>query len=265
MKQHLFSRSELLIGPEGLATLNQATVAVFGLGGVGSYTAEALARSGVGHLVLIDHDDICLTNINRQLHALHSTVGRPKIEVMAERLQDINPKLKLTLFRRFYGVETGEEIITEKLDYVVDAIDTVKGKLQIIELAKALHIPVISALGAGNKLDPTQLKVTDIYKTSIDPLAKVIRKELRRRGIKDLKVVYSTEKPLKPQGENACKSQCVCPNPEEPFGATCLSKRQIPGSIAFVPPVAGLMMASVVVRDLLTTGKKTNIIKTDTP
>ncbi|QGG46706.1 tRNA threonylcarbamoyladenosine dehydratase [Heliorestis convoluta] len=260
MKQHLFSRSELLLGPEGLATLAQSRVAIFGLGGVGSYTAEALARSGVGHLVLIDHDDICLTNINRQLHALHSTVGRPKIEVMAERLRDIHPKIELTLYRRFYGVEEGEEIINEGLHYVVDAIDTVKGKIQIIEKAKAKDIPVISALGAGNKLDPTKLQVTDIYQTSMDPLAKVMRKELRRRGIKDLKVVYSTEKPLKPRGEGACVSQCICPNPEEPYGATCLNKRQIPGSISFVPSVAGLFMASVVVRDLLTIANKPNII-----
>ncbi|MTV49723.1 tRNA threonylcarbamoyladenosine dehydratase [Heliobacillus mobilis] len=251
MKQHVFSRTELLIGERGIQALANAKVAVFGIGGVGSYTVEALARCGVGHLVLIDHDDICLTNINRQIHALHSTVGEVKVEVMAARVRDINPKARIDCFRRFYGVEEGEEIITADLDYVVDAIDTVKGKLTIIQKAKAVNVPVVSALGAGNKLDPTRLSVADIFETSMDPLAKVMRKELRRLGIDNLKVVYSTEPPLPPQGEVACAENCVCPNPETEFGATCLKKRQIPGSISFVPSVAGLILASVVVRDIL--------------
>ncbi|MZP44389.1 tRNA threonylcarbamoyladenosine dehydratase [Heliobacterium gestii] len=237
----------------GIEHLAGAAVAVFGVGGVGSFTVEALARSGVGHLVLVDHDEICLTNVNRQLHALHSTVGRPKVEVMAERVRDINPRAKVTCHRRFYGVEAGEEIITADLDYVVDAIDTVKGKLTIIEKAKAAGVPVISALGAGNKLDPTRFQVADIYETSIDPLAKVMRKELRKRGIDGLKVVYSTEPPRPLKGEAGCAENCICPHPEGPYGASCKQKRQIPGSISFVPSVSGLILASVVVRDLLDT------------
>ncbi|ABZ84407.1 thif family protein [Heliomicrobium modesticaldum Ice1] len=251
MKQQAFARTELLIGDEGIERLASASVAVFGVGGVGSFTVEALARCGVGSLVLVDHDEICLTNVNRQLHALHSTVGRAKVEVMAERVKDIHPQAKVTCYRRFYGVEAGEEIITPELDYVVDAIDTVKGKLTIIERARAVGVPVVSALGAGNKLDPTRFQVADIYETTMDPLAKVMRKELRKRGVDKLKVVYSTEAPRPLRGEAACADNCICPHPKGPFGASCKQKRQIPGSISFVPSVAGLIVASVVVRDIL--------------
>ncbi|MCW2278053.1 tRNA threonylcarbamoyladenosine dehydratase [Heliophilum fasciatum] len=253
MSEHIYSRTALLIGQDGLARLAGAKVAVFGLGGVGSYTVEALARSGVGHLVLVDHDQICLTNINRQIHALHSTVGQEKIHAMAARVRDINPAIELTLWQQFYGVEEGPAIIEADLDYVVDAIDTVRGKLAIIERAKAVGVPVISALGTGNKLDPTRLQVTDIYATTIDPLARVMRKELRKRGIDKLPVVCSTEPPVKIQGQAACGTGCVCPPASHPFGAACARKRQIPGSISFVPPVAGMLLAAEVVRQLLAT------------
>lgn len=251
MSQHLFSRTELLIGAKGIEMLAAAKVAVFGLGGVGSYTVEALARSGVGHLVLVDYDDICLTNINRQIHALHSTVGQSKVDAMAARVRDINPRIRLTCIKHFYGVEEGEEIITPELDYVVDAIDTVKGKLALISKCRQTLVPIVCALGAGNKLDPTRFRVADIYDTSVDPLAKVLRRELRKIGVDNLKVVYSTEPPITPQGQASCLDNCVCPNTEGPFGASCTKKRRIPGSISFVPPVVGLILASVVVRDLV--------------
>ncbi|MDD2422000.1 MAG: tRNA threonylcarbamoyladenosine dehydratase [Heliobacteriaceae bacterium] len=225
----LFSRTALLLGKSGLQVLAEAKVAVFGLGGVGSFTVEALARSGVGHLVLVDHDLISPSNINRQVHALHSTVGQAKAAVMAGRVKDINPQVRVTSVQRFYGVTAGEEIITPELSYVVDAVDTVKGKLAIILQAKQAGVPVVSALGAGNKLDPTRFEVTDIYATAGDPLARVMRRELRRRGVDNLKVVYSAEPPVK-------------------LGATDGTK--ILGSVAFVPPVVGLILAAVVVRDL---------------
>jgi tRNA A37 threonylcarbamoyladenosine dehydratase len=247
---HRFSRTELLVGPEALARLAMKKVAVFGIGGVGSFTVEGLARSGVGRLVLVDDDCICLTNINRQLPATTATVGRPKVEVMRDRVLDINPAALVTVHRRFYLPETADELIADDYDYIVDAVDTVTAKIDLAVRATARGIPIISCMGAGNKLDPTRFEVADIFSTSVCPLAKVMRYELKRRGVKALKVVYSREKPLTPRetAESSCAVGCVCPP-----GTTrkCTTRRQIPGSMAFVPSVAGLIMAGEVVKDLI--------------
>ncbi|WP_353892605.1 tRNA threonylcarbamoyladenosine dehydratase [Proteinivorax hydrogeniformans] len=246
--QHRFSRTEMLIGKEGQQKLNESFVAVFGIGGVGSFTAEALARSSVGNIMLVDFDEVCITNINRQLHATTKTVGKKKVEVMAERLKQINPKINIKSFASFYSPEDREKFFDQKLDYVVDAIDTVSGKLDLVEQSFKRNIPIISAMGAGNKLRPELLEIEDISKTSICPLARVMRKELKRRGIyKGLDVVYSKEKPLKPQIMADCKNNCVCPGGD----GHCTKKRQIPGSVSFVPSVAGLLMAGRVVNNLL--------------
>ncbi|QUH26722.1 ThiF family adenylyltransferase [Serpentinicella alkaliphila] len=248
MALHSFSRSELLIGTEGLNKLKESKVAVFGIGGVGTFTVEALARTGVSKFVLVDDDDICLTNINRQLHATRSTVGKPKVEVMKERILDINPNAEVITYRELYNSESAERLLSEDYDYVVDAIDMVTAKIDLIVRCKEKNIPIISSMGAGNKLDPTKFEVTDIFKTSICPLAKVLRKELRKRGVKDLKVVYSKEEPMTPFVINSdCKTDCICTNKNR----TCTVKHQIPGSVAFVPSVVGLILASVVVRDLI--------------
>ena len=248
MALHSFSRSELLIGTEGLNKLKESKVAVFGIGGVGTFTVEALARTGVGKFVLVDDDDICLTNINRQLHATRSTVGKPKVEVMKERILDINPNAEVTTYRELYNSESAERLLSEDYDYVVDAIDMVTAKIDLIVRCKEKNIPIISSMGAGNKLDPTKFEVTDIFKTSICPLAKVLRKELRKRGVKDLKVVYSKEEPMTPFVINSdCKTDCICTNKNR----TCTVRHQIPGSVAFVPSVVGLILASVVVKDLI--------------
>jgi tRNA A37 threonylcarbamoyladenosine dehydratase len=245
-----FSRTELLVGADGIERLKRSAVIVFGIGGVGSYTAEALARTGVGRIGLVDDDLICVTNINRQLIATMSTVGRPKIEVMAERIRDINPAVTIDPYPVFYGADTADAIDLSNYDYIVDAIDTVTAKLILIERAKALNVPVISSMGAGNKLDPTGYKVADISKTSYCPLAKTMRKELRRRGVEGLKVVYSEEQAITPMEteQTSCKFGCVCPP-----GATrnCTERRQVPGSIAFMPSVAGLIVAGEVIKDLL--------------
>ncbi|MDR0817181.1 MAG: tRNA threonylcarbamoyladenosine dehydratase [Clostridiales Family XIII bacterium] len=245
-----FSRTELLIGADGIEKLRRSGVIVFGIGGVGSYTAEALARSGVGRIGLVDDDLICVTNINRQLIATMSTVGRPKIDVMAERIKDINPEAKVDLYSIFYGADTADRIDLADYDYIVDAIDTVTAKLVLIGRAKELNIPVISSMGAGNKLDPTGYKVADISRTSYCPLAKTMRKELRRRGIEGLKVVYSEEQAITPAEteQTSCKFGCVCPP-----GATrnCTERRQVPGSISFMPSVAGLIVAGEVIKDIL--------------
>jgi len=247
---HRFSRTELLIGAEALNKLANSKVAVFGIGGVGTFVVEGLARSGVGKFVLIDDDCICLTNINRQLHATSKTVGKPKVEVMKERVLDINPQAEVTTLQQFYLPDTAEELINDDYDYIVDAIDTVTGKIDLITRAKARNIPVISSMGAGNKLDPTQFEVADIYSTTICPLAKVMRKELRKRGIESLKVVYSKEQPLKPveSEESSCATGCICPS-----GTTrkCTVRHQIPGSIAFVPSVVGMIIAGEVVKDII--------------
>ncbi|MDR3207809.1 MAG: tRNA threonylcarbamoyladenosine dehydratase, partial [Oscillospiraceae bacterium] len=208
-----FSRTELLLGREAMDRLQAATVAVFGIGGVGAYTAEALARSGVGGLALIDDDKICLTNVNRQLIATTKTVGRAKIEVMAERIREINPHAKVELISCFYNTDTADGVDLTRFSYVVDAIDTVSCKLLLVERAKAAGVPVISCMGAGNKLDPTRLEVADLAKTDFCPLARVMRKELRKRGILHLKVVYSREPALEPIVTDctSCKKGCVCP------------------------------------------------------
>lgn len=248
---HRFSRTELLIGPDGLAKLADCKVAVFGIGGVGSFTVEALARTGVGHLMLIDYDDVCLTNINRQIHALQDTVGRSKVELMQERVRLINPQAQVEAICEFYTPEKSAELIREDLDYIVDAIDNVTGKLDLIIKSHERGIPIVSAMGAGNKLDPTAFEVEDISKTSVDPLARVIRRELKKAGIsRGVKVVYSKEQPMTPlESVGDCKRHCICSNKDAV--SNCTLRRQIPGSIAFVPPVMGMILAGVVVRDLL--------------
>ncbi len=245
-----FSRTELLLGEKAMKKLKESTVAVFGIGGVGSYVVEALARSGVGKFVLFDDDEVCLTNINRQLIATRKTVGRKKVEVMRDRIMDINPNAEVEINACFYLPENADEYDFTKYSYVVDAVDTVTAKLEIIVRAKEKGIPVISSMGAGNKLNPAQFEVADIYKTSVCPLAKVMRHELKKREVKKLKVVYSKEPPIKPMDDSSvsCKSNCICP----PGAARkCTDRRAIPGSVSFVPSVAGLIIASEVVKDIV--------------
>lgn len=234
MKQDLniFSRAELLLGEEALEKLRSARVALFGIGGVGSFAAEALARGGVGHITLVDGDTVSITNINRQLIALHSTVGKEKTAVMAERIADISPETEVETYPVVYGAENRDLLDFSTYDYVIDAIDTVTSKLILIEEAKKAGVPVISCMGTGNKFHPERFEVTDISKTSVCPLAKVMRKELKVRGIKNVKAVYSKEEPQKP-----------AESPET-------GKRQIPGSLSFVPPVAGLLLAGEVIRHI---------------
>ena len=245
-----FSRTELLLGHEAMEKLANSRVAVFGIGGVGGYTVEALARSGVGALDLIDDDRVCLTNINRQIIALRTTVGKYKVDVAEERIHAINPNCVVTTHKCFYLPETKDQFDFSRYDYVVDAIDTVSGKLSLVEQAKAVGTPIICAMGAGNKLDPTAFRVADIYETSVCPLSRVMRVQCRKRGIKSLKVVYSQEKPIRPMddGTISCRSHCVCPP-----GTTrkCTERRDIPGSTAFVPPVVGLIIAGEVIKDLV--------------
>ncbi|MDF2567835.1 MAG: Dinucleotide-utilizing enzyme involved in molybdopterin and thiamine biosynthesis family 1 [Oscillospiraceae bacterium] len=249
-----FSRTQLLLGKEAMTILEDATVAVFGIGGVGSYTVEALARSGIGHFVLFDDDKVCLTNINRQLIATRKTVGKHKVEVMKERILEINPDAKITAHQCFYTADNADEFDLTEYSYIVDAIDTVSSKLALIERAKKLDVPIISCMGAGNKLDPTQFEVTDIYKTSVCPLARVMRNELKKRRIKKLKVVYSKEISRKPieDDDNSCKNHCICPPGTQ---RKCTVRRQVPGSIAFVPSVAGLILAGEVIKDLTGTNE----------
>ena len=250
-----FSRTELLLGKDGIEKLASSRVAVFGIGGVGGYTVEALARSGVGTFDLIDDDKICITNINRQIYALRSTVGKYKVDVAKDRILDINPNAVVNTYKTFYTPETADEFDFSQYDYVVDAIDTVVGKLTIVEKAKEVKVPVISSMGAGNKMNPTMFEVTDIFKTSVCPLAKVMRQELKKRKIRKLKVVYSKEIPIKPNDdiEISCKKHCVCPPGTV---RKCTARRQIPGSNAFVPSVVGLIIAGEVVKDLTEFGKK---------
>ena len=231
--ENRFDRTEMLIGKESLSSLSKAKVLIFGIGGVGGYVTEALARSGVGSMVLVDNDTVSVTNINRQIVATDSTVGMYKTEVMKTRILDINPEAQVEVRNCFYLPENAEEFDFSQYDYIVDAIDTVTAKLDIIERAGKALVPVISCMGTGNKLDPTKLVVTDIYKTSVCPLAKVMRRELRKRGITGLKVVYSTEEPIK----------------NEEIG-------RVPGSVAWVPPVAGLIAAAEVVKDLINKNTK---------
>ena len=229
--------------------LQKSRVAVFGIGGVGGYVCEALVRSGVGAFDLIDDDKVCLTNLNRQIIATRKTVGKYKADVMKERMQEINPDVEVNVHRCFFLPENAEDFPFEKYDYVVDAVDTVTAKLEIVMQAKKKRVPVISCMGAGNKLDASAFRVADIYKTKMCPLAKVMRRELKKRGVKELKVVYSEEKPTRPLEDMSisCRSHCICPP-----GAKhkCTERRDIPGSVAFVPPVAGLIIAGEVVKDL---------------
>lgn len=241
---HEYSRTELLIGREGLLRLRNAKVAVFGIGGVGSYVAEALARSGIGTLILVDSDTVSLTNLNRQLLALHSTIGRKKTDVMRERIQDIDPETHVLTYDVFYREDTAEMFPMEEYDYVVDAIDTVSSKLLLIERAAEKKTPVISCMGTGNKLDPGRFEITDITKTSVCPLAKVMRRELKKRGITGCKVLYSREEPVKAAASDETKGT---------------AKRPVPGSISFVPGTAGLMIAGEVVRDLLKTASDSSV------
>lgn len=242
-----FSRTQLVFGKEAMDRLKGSRVAVFGVGGVGGYTVEALARSGVGAIDIIDDDKVRLTNINRQIIATGKTVGKYKVDVAKERIEEINPDCKVTAFKTFYMPETADRFDFTQYDYVVDAIDTVTGKIALIENAKKAGTPIISSMGAGNKVDPTAFEVADIYKTSVCPLARVMRYELKRRGIKKLKVVYSKEKPIPPiadedpNGENGCLSK------EDKVAG----KRQVPGSTAFVPSVAGLIIAGEVIKDII--------------
>ena len=232
---HAFSRTERLVGSEALDILKTSRVAVFGIGGVGGYTVEALARSGVGSFLLVDNDTVSLTNLNRQIIATTETLGKDKVDVMKERIVSINPDAQVEIRKCFYLPETADTFDLSQFDYVVDAVDTVTAKIDLIVRADQLGVPVISAMGAGNKLDPTRFEVTDIYKTSVCPLAKVMRRELKKRHIKKCKVVYSKEQPVKPVTDIDEQS----------------SKKSIPGSIAFVPSVAGLIIAGEVVKDLI--------------
>lgn len=239
-----FSRTELLIGQAALEKLQNSRVAIFGVGGVGGYVCEALVRSGVGHFDLIDNDTVSLTNINRQIIALHSTIGKLKVDVMKERMLDINPDVDVSVHPCFYLPETADQFDFSNYDYVVDAIDTVTGKIEIIVQADAHQVPVISSMGAGNKLNPAMMEVSDIYKTSVCPLARVMRRELKKRHIKHCKVVYSKEKAIQPSQASLEKYGA---DNEENF-----TKKSIPGSTAFVPSVAGLILASEVIKDLIT-------------
>ena len=235
--QDRYARTRMLLGAHSLEKMASSKVAVFGIGGVGGYVVEALARSGIGSFVLVDHDRIAFTNLNRQIIALESTLGQYKVYAAAARIRDINPEASVEVHRCFFLPDTAGDFDFSAFDYVVDAVDTVTAKLLIIEKAKEARVPVISAMGAGNKLDPTKFEVTDLYRTRMDPLAKVMRRELKKRGITELKVVYSTEQPVKPPDSGAL--------PE-----VSASGRPVPGSVAFVPSVAGLIIAGEVVKDL---------------
>ncbi len=244
-----FSRTQLLIGKEGIEKLAKSRVAVFGIGGVGGYSVEALVRSGIGTIDIIDDDKVCLTNINRQIYATRKTIGKYKTDVAKERILEINPDATVNTYQTFYTPETADKFDFSKYDYIIDAIDTVVGKLSLIEKAKEYNVPIICAMGAGNKMDPTKFEVADISQTSVCPLARVIRVELRKRKIKDVKVVYSKEPPINPKEDMSisCRAHCVCP----PGTRKCTVKHQIPGSNAFVPPVVGMIIASEVIKDLI--------------
>ena len=245
-----FSRTELLFGSEAMEHLKQKRVAVFGIGGVGGYAVEALARSGIGALDLIDDDKICLTNLNRQIFALRTTVGKYKTDVAEQRIHDICPDIKVYNHKCFYMPDTSDQFDFKNYDYIIDAIDTVTGKLEIITKAKEAGVPVISCMGAGNKLDPTAFRVADIYDTKVCPLARTMRHECKKRGIRKLKVVYSEEQPRRPleDAEISCRTNCICP---PGTARKCTIRRDIPGSTAFVPSVAGLIIAGEVIKDLL--------------
>lgn len=268
---HAFSRTEMLLGKPAMEVLANSRVAVFGIGGVGTFAVEGLVRSGIGKFLLVDDDQVCLTNLNRQIHATRKTIGKAKVDVMRDRILEINPKAEVSVMKGFYMADKRkstaqmapvdnplywEDILQfhltqgNAIDYIIDAIDTVSAKLDLVVKAQEAGIKVISSMGAGNKVDPTRFEVTDIHKTANCPLARVMRKELRKRDIKKLKVVYSQEEPLTPleEEDNSCNSNCVCPS-----GTTrhCTSRRSIPGSVSFVPSVAGLIISGEVVKDLV--------------
>lgn len=245
-----FSRTELLFGKEAMDKLAGSKVAVFGIGGVGGYVCEALVRSGVGAFDLIDDDKVCLTNLNRQIIATRSTVGKYKTDVMRDRMLDINPNVEVEVHKCFFLPENADDFPWDSYDYVVDAVDTVTAKIALVMKCKEKNIPIISSMGAGNKLDGSQFKVADIYKTKVCPLAKVMRRELKKRGVKKLKVVYSEEIPTRPIEDMAisCRNNCICPPGAE---HKCTEHRDIPGSVAFVPSVAGLIIAGEVAKDLI--------------
>ena len=231
-----FSRTELLVGKEGIDKIQKVKVAIFGIGGVGSFVTEGLVRAGVKKFVLIDNDKVCLTNLNRQIIATRKTIGQYKVDVMKERILEINPDAEVETYKEFFMPGSNLNIIKKDLDYVVDCIDTVTAKIEIVVQCKNLNIPIISAMGTGNKLDPSKLEITDIYKTNICPLAKVMRKELRKRNIDSLKVIYSKEEPIKPYNIPGCESE---------------HKKQTPGSVSFVPSVAGLTIAGEIIRNII--------------
>ena len=232
-----FSRTALLLGEEAMRKLNRSRVAIFGIGGVGGYVAEALSRSGVGSFELIDRDVVSESNLNRQIIATGKTIGRDKTDAMAERIHDINPEAQVTQRKCFYLPETADQFDFAQYDYVIDAVDTITAKIEIILRAQKAGVPVISSMGAGNKLDPSKFEVADIYKTSVDPLARVMRRELRKRGVRKLKVVYSKEEPIRPQGR-------IEADPEA-------GRKDVPGSTVFTPAAAGLLIAAEVVKDLI--------------
>ena len=244
-----FSRTELIFGKVAMSKLFDAKIAVFGIGGVGGYAVEALARSGIGTMDLFDDDKICLTNINRQIHALRSNIGQYKVDVAKERIKEIKPDATVGAHKVFYVPESSLQVDLSQYDYVIDAIDTVSGKIELVVRAAECGVPIICSMGAGNKVDATAFEVADIYSTSVCPLAKVMRHELRRRGIDKLKVVYSRELPIAPKEDmlTGCKTNCICPAGTE---RKCSQRRQIPGSNAFVPSVVGLIIAGEVIKDL---------------
>lgn len=250
-----FSRTQLLLGKDSMEKLNDAHVAVFGIGGVGGYVCEALVRSGVRRFDLIDDDKICLTNLNRQIIATRKTVGKYKAEVMKERILEINPDCEVNVHKCFFLPENADEFDFDNYDYIVDAVDTVTAKIELVMKAKEKNVPIICSMGAGNKLDASMFKVSDIYKTKVCPLAKVMRRELKKRGVRKLKVVYSEEQPIRPIEDMSisCRTHCICPP-----GAKhkCTERRDIPGSVAFVPSVVGLIIAGEIVKDICKTEKE---------
>ena len=250
-----FSRTELLLGHEAMESLSKKRVTVFGIGGGGGYVCEALVRSGIGAFDLIDDDKVCLTNLNRQIIATRKTVGKYKTDVMMERMLDINPNVNVTVHKCFFLPENADDFPFKEYDYIVDAVDTVTAKLELIMIAQKEDIPIISAMGAGNKLDAGRLKIADIYDTKICPLARVMRRELKKRGVTKLKVVYSDEEPKRPIEDMSvsCRTNCICPPGAQ---HKCTERRDIPGSTAFVPAVAGLLIAGEIVKDLTCATKK---------
>jgi len=250
-----FSRTQLLIGPEAMEKLHNARVAVFGIGGVGGYTVEALVRSGIGTIDIIDDDIVCITNINRQIIATWKSIGKYKVDVMEERIKDISPTTIVNKHKMFFLPETAGQFDFSKYDYVVDAVDTVTAKISLVLSAQEAGIPIISCMGAANKMDPTKFEVADIYKTSVCPLAKVMRYELRKRGVKHLKVVFSTEEVMKPiiDPDTSCELNSIS---SSGTGIECTDRHQVPGSNAFVPSVAGMILAAEVVKDII--NKNTN-------